>query len=98
MGYTLMGIKSFQHKGLEDFYLTGSKRGIRPEHAGRLADALDRLDRASNVSDMAYPGSFLHPLKGDLDGMWSVRISGNWRVIFRFKNGDAYVVAYVDYH
>jgi len=93
-----MGIKSFRHKGLEDFFFTGSKRGIRPEHAERLAEALDQLDRAAHVNDMAYPGAFLHPLKGELDGHWSVRISGNWRVIFRFKDGDAYAVAYVDYH
>lgn len=92
------GIKSFRHKGLENFFLTGSKRGIRPEHAVRLADALDRLDRAATINDMAYPGSFLHPLKGGLEGLWSVRISGNWRIIFRFENGDAYLVAYVDYH
>ena len=98
MGYTLMGIKSFQHKGLEDFFLTGSKRGIQPEHARKLADALDWLDRAATVNDMAYPGSFLHPLKGNLKGLWSVRISGNWRLIFKFENGDAYIVTYVDYH
>lgn len=93
-----MGIKSFRHKRLEEFFLTGSKRGIRPEHAARLAEALDQLDLAAHVNDMAYPGSYLHPLKGELDGYWSVRISGNWRVIFRFTDGDAHVVAYVDYH
>lgn len=93
-----MAIKSFRHKGLEEFFLTGSKRGIRPEHAVRLADEPDLLHRAAIVDDMAYPGSFLHPLKGDLDGLWSVRVSGNWRLFFRFKDGDAYAVAYVDYH
>ncbi len=93
-----MAIKSFRHKGLEEFFFTGSKRGIRPEHAVRLADVLDLLHRAVTVNDMAYSGSLLHSLKGELDGYWSVRISGNWRVIFRFENGDAYVVAYVDYH
>lgn len=93
-----MGIKSFRHKGLEEFHLTGSKRGIRPEHAAKLADVLDVLNRAATVNDTAYPGSFLHPLKGELDGYWSVRISGNWRLIFRFKAGDIYLVDYVDYH
>lgn len=93
-----MGIKSFQHKGLEEFFLTGSKRGIQPEHARKLADILDRLNRAAAASDMGYSGSYLHPLKGNLDGYWSVRVSGGWRVIFRFVNGDAYVIAYVDYH
>ena len=97
-GYTLMGIKSFRHKGLEEFFLTGSKRGIRPEHAGRLEEVLDLLHRAAIVNDMAYSGSHLHPLQGELDGYWSVRISGNWRLIFRFKGGDAYAVTYVDYH
>lgn len=93
-----MGIKSFRHKGLEGFFLTGSRRGIRPEHAERLADVLDLLHRAVIVSDMAFPGAFLHPLKGGLDGYWSVRISGNWRLIFRFKDGDAFAVNYLDYH
>lgn len=93
-----MGIKSFRHKGLEEFFLTGSKRGIQPGHAAKLEEILDRLDRAGAVNDMGYSGSFLHPLKGDLGGLWSVRVSGNWRVIFRFENGDAYVVAYIDYH
>lgn len=54
MGYTLMAIKSFRHKGLEEFFLTGSKRGIQPEHAGKLADILDRLNDVATVNDMAY--------------------------------------------
>lgn len=59
---------------------------------------LDRLDAAVQVQDMDYPGSSLHPLKGKLAGRWAVKVSGNWRVIFRFDAGDAYVVDYVDYH
>ena len=93
-----MGIKSFRHKGLEDFFFTGSKRGIQPGHAQKLEEILDRLHRAAAASDMGYPGSYLHPLKGNLDGYWSVRVSGSWRVIFRFANGDAHLVSYVDYH
>ncbi len=93
-----MGIKSFRHKGLEEFFLTGSKRGIQPEHAGKLEEILDRLHRAGAASDMGYSGSHLHPLKGNLDGYWSVRVSGAWRVVFRFVNGDAHVITYVDYH
>jgi proteic killer suppression protein len=91
-------IKSFRHKGLEKLFYDGSKKGIQPEHAKKLADILDRLDAASVVSDMDYPGSFLHLLKGNLKDHWSVRVSGNWRIIFRFGNGDAYVVDYKDYH
>lgn len=91
-------IKSFRHKGLEKLFHEGSKKGIRPEHAEKLEDILDRLNAAAAVGDMDYPGSDLHPLKGSLKGHWAVKVSGNWRVIFRFENGDAYVVNYLDYH
>jgi len=91
-------IKSFSHKGLEDFFYAGSLRGIQAKHADRLARILDRLDAAEVVMDMAYPGSALHPLKGDLHGVWSVKVSGNWRIVFRFEDGNAYVVDYLDYH
>ena len=91
-------IKSFKHKGLENFFYTGSKRGILPEHSSRLARILDRLNASNDIKDMNYPGSNLHQLKGDRDGQYSVRVSGNWRVIFDFIDGDAYVVDYGDYH
>ncbi|MFA5140897.1 MAG: type II toxin-antitoxin system RelE/ParE family toxin [Elusimicrobiota bacterium] len=91
-------IRSFRHKGLKALFLEGSKRGIQPEQAQRLEDILDRLNAAAAIDDMNYPGSFLHPLKGIRKGYWSVRVSGNWRVVFRFENGDAYAVDYVDYH
>ena len=91
-------IKSLKHKGLEDFFYTGSKRGIRPEHANKLERILDRLNAAGNIKDMNYPGSFLHQLTGDKKGQYSVRVSGNWRVFFEFIDGDAYIVDYNDYH
>ncbi|MGE4558091.1 MAG: type II toxin-antitoxin system RelE/ParE family toxin [Desulfovibrionaceae bacterium] len=91
-------IKSFTHKGLKVFFETGNTKGVQPNHASRLARLLDRLDAASEVRDMDAPGYALHPLKGSLAGHWSVKVSGNWRVTFRFENGDAYVVNYQDYH
>jgi len=91
-------IKSFRHKGLERLFYDGVKKGVQTDHAGKLTDILDRLDAAAIVQDMDYPGSYLHPLKGKMKGLWSVKVSGNWRVVFRFKNGDAYVVDYKDYH
>lgn len=91
-------IKGFRHKGLERFFSEGTKRGIQANHAERLGDILDRLNAAAAIGDMDYPGSDLHPLKGGLKGHWAVKVSGNWRVVFRFENGDAYVVDYVDYH
>jgi proteic killer suppression protein len=91
-------IKSFKHKGLENFFYSGTKKGIKPEHAGKLERVLDRLNAADDLKDMNYPGSNLHALSGDRKGQYSVKISGNWRVTFEFVNSDAYVVDYDDYH
>lgn len=91
-------IKSFRAKGLEKLFHGGTKKGVQPAHAGKLEDLLDRLNAAAVVGDMDYPGSGLHPLKGALKGHWAVKVSGNWRVVFRFEDGDAYVVDYADYH
>jgi len=91
-------IRSFRHKGLRRYFETGSKAGIRPDHAQRLAEALTALHAAGAVRDMGYPNSGLHPLKGRLQGHWAVAGSGNWRVVFRFEAGDAVDVDYVDYH
>jgi len=91
-------IKTFAHKGLREFFFDGSKRGIQPQHVAKLGLILDHLDAASQVQDMNYPGSGLHPLKGQRKGQWAVSVSGNWRVTFRFEASDAYEVDYVDYH
>jgi proteic killer suppression protein len=72
--------------------------GIQAKHAKKLADILDRLDAACFIEDMNYPGAQLHPLTGKLAGFWAVKVSGNWRVIFIFKEGDAFKVNYLDYH
>jgi toxin HigB-1 len=97
-GYTHSMISSFAHKGLEDFFYDGSKRGIQPRHARKLEDILDRLDAARQVEDMRYPGSGLHPLHREWEGYWAVSVSGNWRVIFQFEDGNAFRVNYLDYH
>ncbi|MES2391279.1 MAG: type II toxin-antitoxin system RelE/ParE family toxin [Acidobacteriota bacterium] len=91
-------IQSFKHSGLEKFFRSGSKAGIQPAHATRLSIQLGTLNIASRVENMNVPGWDLHPLKGDLAGQWSVKVNGNWRLTFRFQDGDAYVVNYQDYH
>ncbi|MCP3933265.1 MAG: peptidase [Bacteroidetes bacterium] len=91
-------IKSFSHKGLEDFFYDGTKKGIQAKHAKKLADILDRLDAACFIEDMNYPGAQLHPLTGKWASFWAVKVSGNWRVIFIFEEGDAFKVNYLDYH
>ena len=97
-GYNTHMIKSFAHKGLKDFYETGSKRGIQAEHASKLERMLDRLDASTSPQDMNLPGYRLHPLKGDKQDMWSVWVNGNWRMTFYFEDQDAYLVDYMDYH
>lgn len=91
-------IKSFRHKGLRRFFETGSTSGIQASHAKRLRILLVALETAQTIDDMDIPGFRLHPLKGDLDGRWSVTVSGNWRMTFEFRDGNAYVVDYEDYH
>jgi proteic killer suppression protein len=91
-------IKTFSHKGLEIFFYRGTKKGIQPKHAEKLGLILDRLDAAHDVKDMNYPGSGFHPLMGEYQGYHAVKVSGNWRVIFKFEGGNAYDVDYLDYH
>ncbi len=91
-------IKNFRHKGLERFFQMGSKAGIVPDHAPRLGRQLFALDNARRPEDMNAPGWRLHPLKGDLEGHWSVAVSGNWRMTFAFEGEDAVLVDYLDYH
>ena len=91
-------IKSFAHKGLRAFFEDGLKKGVQTKHAGKLSDILDHLDAANEIKDMGYPGSGLHPLQPKSESRWAVSISGNWRITFKFRNGDAYEVNYEDYH
>ena len=91
-------IRSFRDKGLERFFLEGSKAGIQAAHAPRLRLQLGRLDAATGPGDMNLPGWRLHSLKGSLKGMWSVAVNANWRLIFAFEGEDAVLVDYLDYH
>ncbi|MFQ5714082.1 MAG: type II toxin-antitoxin system RelE/ParE family toxin [Candidatus Scalinduaceae bacterium] len=63
-----------------------------------MEDILDRLDASNVITDMKFPGSNLHQLKGKMKGLWSVKVTGNWRIVFSFKEGNVYNVDYVDYH
>ena len=91
-------IKSFKHKGLKKLYESGSKRGVKPGHVARLRLILARLDASKAPEDMNLPGLSLHSLKVSLKNYWSVSVSGNWRVIFRFEDGYVLDVDYLDYH
>ena len=91
-------IRSIRHKGLKRLYEDDDPRGVVSQHAEKLRDILVRLDASANVADMDIPGFRLHPLKGELKGFWAVTVRANWRVIFRFAEGDALDIDYLDYH
>jgi toxin HigB-1 len=91
-------IRSFRHRGLKALYDGRTARRVAPEHVEKLRDVLALLDRSRKPDDMDLPGLRLHPLKGDLKGHWAVWVSGNWRVTFRFEEGDVVEADYVDYH
>ena len=91
-------IKSFKHKGLEQFFESGTTRGIKWSHTQKLRMQLAALDTAHAIEDLDIPGYRLHPLKGNRKGIWSITVNGNWRITFEFKEGNVYIVNYEDYH
>lgn len=91
-------ILTFKHKGLENFFNNGSKKGIQPEHAKKLTLILTALNNATNVQMMDAANFGLHPLKHWGTDVWAVKVNGNWRVTFRFVNPNALEVDYLDYH
>lgn len=91
-------IKSFRHKGLRRLFETGSTSGVQANHAKRLRMQLAALDTAQTIDDMNIAGFRLHALKGELRGRWSISVNGNWRITFEFRDGNAYIVDYEDYH
>lgn len=91
-------IISFKHKGLEKFFNSGDKSGIQEKHSQRLRLILNRLNLMVEVDDVNFPSANLHKLKGEMKDLWSIKISGNWRITFKFENENVYIVDYIDYH
>lgn len=91
-------IGGFRSRALKRFYERGEDKHIKAEHQDTLRDILVRLDSSSGPEDMDLPGFRLHRLKGEYAGFWAVTVRANWRVIFRFAQGHATDVDYVDYH
>ena len=91
-------IRTFRHKGLKRLFEHDNGRGVRADQTRRIRDVLAHLDEARRPSDLDLPGYRLHPLRGELKGHWSVTVSGNWRIVFRFDDGDALDVDLIDYH
>ena len=91
-------VRSFKHRGLKRLYERGDRSGIRPDLLETVEDFLARLDEAATPQALNLPGYRLHPLKGDLQGFWSVAVRANWRIMFRFEGTDAFDVELTDYH
>ncbi|CAM3651624.1 type II toxin-antitoxin system RelE/ParE family toxin [Polynucleobacter brandtiae] len=91
-------ITSFAHKGLESFFIKGSYKAIPAQFGTRIERILDRLDSAIMHEDMDLPGFKFHELKGKRRGVYSVTVSGNWRITFQFDGDSAVEVDLEDYH
>jgi proteic killer suppression protein len=91
-------LRRFRHRGLKRLYANDDRGGLNAEHVDKIARVLALLNRAARPQDMNLPSFRLHPLKGDLIGFWSVTIRANWRIIFRFEDGDVTDVDLIDYH
>ena len=86
------------HRGLRRLYERGEVKQLDPRLVPRIRRVLLLLDEATEPSHMDLSGFRLHPLKGDRAGQWSVSVTGNWRIVFRFADGDVVDVDLVDYH
>lgn len=91
-------IKTWKHKGLRQFFYSGSTAGIIAEHAEKLETRLNALNIAESIEDLNFPGYRLHRLKGQKNSIWSIRVTGNWRLTFEFNDCDVYLLNYEDYH
>ncbi len=91
-------IKTFKHRGLKRLFELGDQSKVSAKYLARIEDVLARLDIADTPNFLDLPGYELHRLKGNLRGSWSVKISGNWRIVFRLIDGDVFDVDLIDYH
>ena len=94
-----MSIESFRHKALKRFYTVDDQRGLPAAQVEKIRDILTALQEAQEPSDIGlFPGWRLHRLKGEYSGFWSVTVTGNWRIVFRFEAGQAFDIDFIDYH
>ncbi|HZV20245.1 MAG TPA: type II toxin-antitoxin system RelE/ParE family toxin [Hyphomicrobiales bacterium] len=91
-------IASFRHKGLKRLYEKGDRKGVNAQHVERVENILGLLAAAARIEDMNLPTFRLHPLTGDRKGFWAVTVRANWRIVFRFEDGNAFDVDLMDYH
>lgn len=92
-------IKTFADRETQQLYVTGKSRRLPPDLAKRAVRRLEYVDMANELSDLKVPPSNrLHALTGDRDGQYAISINDQWRICFRYVDGDAYDVEITDYH
>lgn len=91
-------ISSIRHKGLKLFFENDNSSKLQPHHVEKIRRILYRLDEAEKIDDLNIVGWSLHPLSGEMKGHWAVKVNGNYRITFRFEDGNAFDVDYIDYH
>jgi proteic killer suppression protein len=91
-------IESIKHEGLKLLWEKGDSSKLPAAQVFKIRMILTLINGAVNIEDMNFPGSDLHALKGNLAGFWAVKVNGNYRIIFRFKNENAFDIDYIDYH
>ncbi len=87
-----------RHKGLKRLFEKDHASGIRPDLLDKVRTIPAQFNQAQTIEDMNMTSFHLHPLKGDMKGLWSVTVRANWRVVFSFASGDAADVERIDYH
>ena len=91
-------IISYRSKALELYATKGDRSKLQQQHVNKIKTILTRLDAAKNAQMMNQPGYNFHSLTGEYEGFYAVKVSGNYRIIFRFEGENAYDVNYLDYH
>ena len=91
-------IKNFKHKGLKKLFIEGESNKINPDHKRKIKRLMLWLNNIHEINDVGNPNFGLHRIKGELDGLYSIKVSGNYRLVFGFSNGDVFDLDYIDYH
>ncbi len=91
-------IKSFRHRGLKRYYEKEDGRFLPPDLVGRIGRILGLMNAADGLEGINLPALRLHKLTGDLKGYWSISVTGNWRIIFTFEDGEFHNLELTDYH
>lgn len=89
---------TFRHKGLQQYYEEGNDSKLPAQYLRKINRVLDQLNAVTSISDIQQMGSGIHKLTGDLADFWAITITPNYRIVFRFDNGEVYDVDYLDYH